>query len=172
MTVDCLIDFLALLFLYLFCCFRRWKAQGGETLLVNTALYVYLSFVLYFTLMPIISALPSIFDHPYEMYLIPFDDLINGRGDAVRQVVLNVIMTIPFGFLFPLTQKRKQGLFLRTLLCVFLLSLCIELVQPLLHGARSCDVTDVITNTAGGTIGFSFFVLFQPITEAALRRIR
>lgn len=34
------------------------------------------------------------------------------------------------------------------------LSLSIELLQPFLNGARSADITDVITNTAGGLLGY------------------
>ncbi len=41
--------------------------------------------VLYFTLMPIITSLPFIFNHPYtSMNLDPFIDVLNGRGDFMR----------------------------------------------------------------------------------------
>ena len=34
-----------------------------------------------------------IFNHPYDsMNLVPFIDVLNGRGDFIRQVGLNVIM--------------------------------------------------------------------------------
>lgn len=39
------------------------------------------------------------------------------------------------------------------------LSLSIELLQPLINSARSADITDVITNTAGGLIGYIFYAL-------------
>lgn len=172
MTFKILIDFLALIALYVFFFLRKWKARGKDILLVNTTMYIYLSFVLFFTLMPIITALPFIFDHPYTVYLDPFSDYMNGRGDATRQIVLNVIMTVPFGFLFPLTQRKSQRTLLRTLLFTFLLSLIIELVQPLLHGSRSCDVTDLITNSLGGVIGYVFYLIFRPVTSSILRRVR
>ena len=41
------------------------------------------------------------------MNLVPFIDVTFGRGDFARQIVLNIIMTIPFGFLLPLIKKRK-----------------------------------------------------------------
>ncbi len=64
---------------------------------INTIMYIYLSFVLYFTLMPIISALPFVFNHSYvPMNLVPFIDILDDRGDFIRQVVLSIIMTIPF----------------------------------------------------------------------------
>ena len=103
-----LIDFIALVFLYTAVFFRKWKSHGKDRLLVNTLMYIYLSFVLYFTLMPIIPSLPFVLNHPYTpMNLVPFVDVLEGRGDFLRQVALNIIMTIPFGFLFPLTQNRS-----------------------------------------------------------------
>ena len=101
-----LIDFITLTFFYIFVFFKRWKVKGKDVLFVNTLMYIYLSFVLYFTLMPIIASIPFVFNHPYvPMNLVPFIDASAGRGDFLRQIVLNIIMTVPFGFLFPLTRN-------------------------------------------------------------------
>jgi len=155
-----LIDFTALALLYAFVFFRKWSIKGKDTLLVNTLLYLYLSFLLYFTLMPVIPSIPFVLNHPYKpMNLVPFIDVLEGRGDFLRQVVLNIIMTIPFGFLFPLTQNRTAQ-FRKTVFFCFLMSLGIELLQPLFN--RSSDVTDLITNMIGGMIGYGFYVLFKP----------
>ena len=102
------IDFAALVILYALVFFRKWRRQGRDVLFVNTLLYAYLSFVLFFTMMPVIVSIPFILDHPYKpMNLVPFIDVSLGRGDFFRQVVLNVIMTLPFGFLFPLTRDKR-----------------------------------------------------------------
>ncbi len=155
---------MALAFLYTFVFFRKWKSKGKDVLLVNTLMYIYLSFVLYFTLMPIIAELPFILNHPYApMNMVPFVDVLMGRGDFVRQVVLNVIMTVPFGFLFPLTQNGTAK-FGRTVFFCFLMSLGIELLQPLINGFRSSDVTDLITNVVGGMLGYGLYVMFKPVT--------
>ncbi len=82
-----------------------------------------------------------------------------------RQIVQNVIMTVPFGFLYPLCRRvvgKKCGL-LRCVLMTIVLSLSIEILQPLINGARSADITDVITNTVGGLIGYVAYMLFKPI---------
>ncbi|HJB14189.1 MAG TPA: VanZ family protein [Candidatus Oscillibacter excrementigallinarum] len=156
------IDFVALILLYTFCFYKRWKATGKIALLVNTAMYIYLSFVLYFTLMPIITSLPFIFNHPYmPMNLIPFIDILERRGDFTRQVVLNVVMTIPFGFLLPCVKRGSITAF-KALLYALLLGICIEILQPLINGARSSDITDVITNTIGGIIGYTAYVVCKP----------
>ena len=114
-----LIDFAALALLYAFVFFKKWKMRGGDVLFVNTLMYLYLSFVLYFTLMPVITGIPFVLNHRYKpMNLVPFIDVSMGRGDFSRQVVLNIIMTMPFGFLFPLTRNRS-GKFGRTVLFCF-----------------------------------------------------
>ncbi len=43
------------------------------------------------------------------MNLVPFVDVLNSRGDFIRQVGLNVIMTVPFGFLIPLVKKKMPS---------------------------------------------------------------
>ena len=165
-----LVDFIVLSVLYLLVLFPRWKKRG--TLFIRTVMYVYLAFVLFFTLMPIITSLPFVFNHPYEVHLIPFDDYVNGRGDFMRQIILNVVMTVPFGFLFPLTQKRSKRSFANTALATFLLSLTIEVLQPFINGFRSFDVTDLITNTLGGVVGYGCFAIIRPVVDHSSRKRR
>lgn len=157
-----LVDFGALGLLYGLAFFKKWKAKGKDVWLMNTLLYGYLSFVLYFTLMPVITSIPFVRNHPYTpMNLVPFIDVSLGRGDFVRQIVLNVVMTVPFGFLFPFTRKPTAG-FGRTVFFCFLMSLGIELLQPLLSGSRSSDITDIITNVTGGALGYGLHRIFRP----------
>lgn len=151
------LDFAVLTFIYYFCLFRKRKKASKEIFVVKTLMYIYLSFVLYLTLMPVIANMPFIFGHSYKpMNLHPFEDIIHGYGDAEKQVVLNVLMTIPFGILCPMHYKRKRFIFIKTFFATFFLSLFIELVQPLIS-TRTSDITDVITNTAGGVIGLLIY---------------
>ena len=164
------VDVAVLMFLYAFVFFRRWRPQGRDRLLVNTLMYAYLSLVLYFTMMPVVASIPFMLDHPYKpMNLVPFIDVSLGRGDFFRQVLLNVIMTMPFGFLFPLTRDRRAR-FGATVFSCFLLSLGIELLQPFFD--RSSDVTDLITNVTGGVLGYGLYVLFKPVTSWVLARLK
>ena len=113
-------------------------------------------------MMPVITSIPFVFNHRYvPMNLVPFIDVSMGRGDFFRQVVLNIIMTMPFGFLFPLT-KKGDGKFGKTVLSCFLMSLGIELLQPFFN--RSSDITDLITNVAGGVLGYVLYMIFRPVT--------
>ena len=152
--------------------YKRWKVKGKDVLFINTIMYIYLSFVLYFTLMPIITSLPFIFNHSYvPMNLVPFIDVSDGKGDFIRQVVLNIIMTIPFGFLLPLIKNKKTNL-IKIVLYTFLLSLGIELLQPLINDFRSSDITDLITNVLGGIIGYILYIIFKPLTTKILSYIK
>ena len=164
------IDFTVLVLLYAFVLFKRWRPQGRDRLLVNTLLYAYLSLVLYFTMMPVVVSIPFMLDHPYKpMNLVPFIDVSLGRGDFFRQVFLNVIMTMPFGFLFPLT-RGKRAKFGATVFFCFLMSLGIELFQPFFD--RSSDITDLITNVIGGALGYGLYAVFKPVAFWVLDRLK
>lgn len=164
------IDFTVLVLLYAFVLFKRWRPQGRDRLLVNTLMYAYLSLVLYFTMMPVVVSIPFMLDHPYKpMNLVPFIDVSLGRGDFFRQVFLNVIMTMPFGFLFPLT-RGKRAKFGATVFFCFLMSLGIELLQPFFD--RNSDITDLITNVIGGVLGYGLYVIFKPVTFWILKCLK
>ncbi|MCI8556326.1 MAG: VanZ family protein [Lachnospiraceae bacterium] len=164
------IDFTVLVFLYVFVFFRKWRTQGRDRLLVNTLMYAYLSLVLYFTMMPVVVAIPFMLDHPYKpMNLVPFIDVSLGRGDFFRQVFLNVIMTLPFGFLLPLTGGKRTRFGVTVFFC-FLMSLGIELLQPFFD--RSSDITDLITNVIGGVLGYGLYAIFKPVTFWVLERLK
>lgn len=168
--INYLIDFTVLVFLYIFVFFRRWRTQGRDRLLVNTLMYAYLSLVLYFTMMPVIASIPFMLDHPYKpMNMVPFIDVSLGRGDFFRQVLLNIIMTMPFGFLFPLTRDKRAKFGVTVFFC-FLMSLGIELLQPFFD--RSSDITDLITNVIGGALGYCLCVVFKPVTFWILARLK
>ena len=96
---------------------------------------------------------------------LPKETSINGT----RFMGLNIIMTMPFGFLFPLTRDKKAK-FSATVFSCFLMSLGIELLQPFFD--RAADVTDLITNVIGGVLGYGFYAVFKPITFWVLERLK
>lgn len=160
------IDIVIMLLLYIVFLFKKWKRKGKKDLLINTLLYFYFIGYLYFTLMPVITSLPFMFNHPYtKMNLNLFDDLINGRGDYLIQIVLNIILTVPFGFL--ISYKIDKVNLLKVILYTFILSLETELLQPLIN-LRSADITDLLTNVVGGIIGYIFFKLISLLNVKGL----
>ena len=72
-------------------------------------------------------------------------------------VLLNVAMFVPLGFLLPLLFKPFRKWYI-TIPAGFAVSLAIELVQ-LVVARGICDVDDLFANTQGAAIGF-FFVMF------------
>lgn len=80
--------------------------------------------------------------------LMPFHDF------SLRNVlgmILNVIMLIPLGFLFPLYFKRYEKWYF-TVGAGFLMSITIEVIQ--LFSFRATDIDDVLMNTLGTAIGY------------------
>lgn len=158
-------DLAVLAVIYLLVLRPRWREAGRRTLAVRSVFCLYIVCVLGVTLLPVLSNLPELVGNRYApMELEPFRDLRNGYGNAARQLALNVVMTVPLGFLWPLV-RGKKGVW-RAVLAAFLLSLCIELLQPLLTTNRTSDITDVIANTAGGLVGY---LLFLPVGRPLLR---
>lgn len=168
-----IIDFIILIILYFILFYKKWRKRGREALILNTTMYIYVSFVAYFTIMPVATNILTILNYiifngrTNTMNLFPFVDLIMGRGDYIRQIILNIIMTIPFGFLIPLIKEKTT--ILKTILYTFLFSLSIELLQLITINGRSSDITDIITNIIGGIIGYILYIIMKPITQKILK---
>ena len=95
-----LIDLAVLAAVYGVWLLPKWRPLGRRTLAVYTLMYGCLASIALFTLMPVLAALPFCFDHPYvPMHMAPFEDVILRHGDYVRQIVLNIVLFIPFGVL-------------------------------------------------------------------------
>ena len=92
--------------------------------------------------------------------LVPFRDLaraIDGRPwglePAVAGVAVNVAVFVPWGLFFALRFPRTRWWsFLALTLAA---STAIEIWQAFNATGRSSDVTDIITNTAGGLVGYA-----------------
>lgn len=161
-------DLAVMVCLYFAVLFPLWKKQGADILLVKTLMYVHFAAVLCLTLFPVLAALPFIGKVPrVPMNTVPFIDVRLRRGDYLRQIGLNTLLLMPYGFLRPL--NRKGSCFFGTVFRVFLISLTIELLQP--FTGRTADVTDLITNTAGGAAGYILSACFRPMTGAILKFI-
>ena len=103
-----LLDLLVLAAVYAAWLLPKWRRLGKKPLLVYTLMYGCLAGIVRFTLMPVLTALPYCFDHPYiPMHMAPFEDVILRHGDYVRQIVLNVVLFLPFGVLQPLCDRCR-----------------------------------------------------------------
>ena len=77
---------------------------------------------------------------------------------AVINLVGNVVMFIPLGFLLPKVSARQRKLW-RTVLTTALLIMLVEMAQ-LFSLRGSCDVDDVILNVLGAVIGYGIYKIF------------
>ena len=75
-----------------------------------------------------------------------------------RNIILNIMMFVPFGFLLPLVSKKFQA-FWKTYLAGFLFTFLIEMTQ-LLFNLGICELDDFMNNTVGAMIGYGFNRLF------------
>ena len=93
-----------------------------------------------------------------------FSEWIDGSFDTGFNIVLNVLLFVPFGYLLA---SFFGGRKLLPVLLSFACSLVVEAGQYL-----SCrgvfDVDDLITNTLGGVIGVLIYLLFQRLGGARL----
>lgn len=166
-----LINFLLFILIYFAFFFRRWRKNSIKEFGLKTLMYIYIVMVFFVTLMPF----PIPFAGSNNLFLetanfIPFRDVIMGYDGAVREIILNVIMMMPFGFLYPII--RKKG-FIMTIAFSFFFSLFIECVQLLSAWwgslySRSFDVTDLITNTSGGFLGYLIYYILKSLIRKVL----
>lgn len=90
--------------------------------------------------------------------LIPFDSInqyMSGNTDTIRRlafgnVIGNIVIFIPLGLYLPLFKKNKR--ILVNFMCIFIVSLAVEILQGLL-GIGVSDIDDIILNSLGGGIG-------------------
>ncbi|MGL5694961.1 MAG: VanZ family protein [Peptostreptococcaceae bacterium] len=100
-----------------------------------------------------------------EIEYIPFVGITKmlkgGLGThAIINIIGNIIMFLPVGFLVPLISS-DLGSLKKTILIGFKISLLIEFTQLFL--IRATDVDDLILNTTGTILGYLIFIIFKRI---------
>jgi glycopeptide antibiotics resistance protein len=93
-----------------------------------------------------------------EIYLVPFGTF--DTIDSLAPYLLNILMTMPLGFLLPLIWKKFRSV-KNVALAGFSLSLAVELSQLL--NRRTTTTDDLIANTLGAVVGYFIFVLLFKI---------
>ncbi len=143
--------------------YRRFGRLRGWSAFVAAGGVFYGCGLVAFTLFPLPDVTVDfctrrrVFDYwqlrPFES----LDDIVRVGGPAVWQVLLNVVLFVPLGFL--LRYRFRRG-FLTSTAIGLAVSLCIELTQgTAVFGLYPCpyrlaDVDDLMTNTAGAVVGW------------------
>lgn len=101
---------------------------------------------------------------------VPFRDLVRALRvwhgslpQAAADVAVNIVVFVPFGVFVALRFRRTP--WWRFLAVTAALSLGIEVWQALSATGRSSDVTDVITNTVGGMLGYLAIRILQAVAD-------
>lgn len=153
---------MAVLSLLIYLPYALWRRRriGARPMIRHLVLYALIGAVLSLLYLTIfMDGLALNFSPDYHLLnLTPFawlrEPYAMGTANMVRQLVLNVLMLVPLGILLPMACPRlRRGW--RTVLCICLLIVGIETLQYFI--GRSCDVDDLIMNTAGGLIGWGLF---------------
>lgn len=93
----------------------------------------------------------------YELELFwSYKRALQGNTFYTRQIVLNILLYVPYGFLVP-DIWRRMG-FKKVFLAGFLLSLATELTQ-LLFKIGLFELDDIFNNTLGCVVGYLLFVI-------------
>lgn len=111
--------------------------------------------------------------NPFQMNFVPFSTIISyivsdNFTVSVQNILGNIVIFIPFGFLLPILISRFQKL-VTMLLVSFCFSLTFEIIQLLFPILGSFDVDDLILNTLGALLGFMLFTLIKRLTQRNTR---
>lgn len=110
---------------------------------------IYLGVLLWILVLKLGTASPYVDDR--RMNFMPFSKplILNGRIDY-GEMMLNILVFVPFGIYGGILFRIS---FLKKLLLFFSVSLLCEIIQVIIK-IGSFDITDIITNTLGGVIGW------------------
>ena len=99
-----------------------------------------------------------------ESFFNPNLNLLHLHGGFRLDLILNIFLFIPLGFLAPFISKRYQYV-KNTLLLGGGLSLAIEIAQ-LFTLYRATDIDDLITNMLGALVGYLCFIAVRKAAGA------
>lgn len=140
--------------------FRKYK---GRELFYISLLYFYITLILNLTIIPDCFVLKPTWKDlllpiPPRDSLKPYYDFSLSREGSLIDIILNVLMMIPFGYL--LGKVSKTNVF-KVVLTTLFFSMFIEITQLLMSqffiNHRFFDITDIINNAIGGFIGYLFY---------------
>lgn len=168
-------SFIALIFIVLYigiAVFLRFKLKKTLAyMFFFTIFFIYFMEVLKYTQFPIYlskNMRDAIGQNVWrDMNLIP---LITLKSATLKTSLLNILLTIPFGFGLPFISHFR---FRQVVFVGMLFSIMLELLQlttALFAGFtfRIVDINDVIFNTIGAAIGYILFVKFVQVCRFAL----
>lgn len=157
-SLTIIVGIIILIFL---CTYLKYKKNKGKIYLFFFSIFfVYLLYVTKYTIFPIFF-----YDDQPPQPVSDYVNLIPFKLDLLsEQVLLNILLSIPFGFGIPFLTKINRMKKLLTFSVLF--GTIIEMIQFLLiispaFTYRIVDVNDILLNMIGVLIGFTLFKIFS-----------
>ena len=145
---------------------KKYKVNN-VFLLFFSLVTIYLSLVAKYTLFPI-TIIPEIAN---RKLVLEYVNLVPFHLFSLKNAIGNIILTMPFGFLFPLVkivQNKRTILIWSILLPVIIEGLQFTIAIITGIPERLVDTTDIIFNCAGVLIGFSIFLVFTKVLNMGM----
>ncbi|WP_195251918.1 VanZ family protein [Romboutsia sp. 1001713B170207_170306_H8] len=163
----------SVLFIYL-----KKSKYNFKKIFYITLLYFYGVIVFHITILPLpldkigVESLQLASYNNYYLNLIPFNDFIKmDKFSFIKQVIGNIVMFIPLGFLLPLSFEKCKDIKI-LIKYSFLTSLLIELSQLIIcllwirAPYRVFDINDLLLNLLGSLLGY---ILYCNILKVILK---
>ncbi len=160
-----------ILYIPIFFYFKKRKNKSTPFLLMCTLFYIYIVLVIKYTQFPIF------FDKLYsdaENFKIAYNliPIIKLTKNDVMTSILNIILFLPFGFLYFILSRFSYK---KTLIAGFCASLLIELSQVCvsiltLVSFRIFDINDLIFNSLGTLFGIIVYHLFNSMFKFVIKK--
>jgi glycopeptide antibiotics resistance protein len=142
----------------------RARGMSGPTIVARCALLGAVGWILALTIFPIpVEARWWRFHRLFSnMHFLPFGtiraQLASGlEYSEARQLIGNLVLFVPFGFLLPAAVRTCRRLWV-TLVAAAGLSVLIESLQAILP-EHATDIDDVILNSTGAALGYLAFLV-------------
>jgi glycopeptide antibiotics resistance protein len=143
----------------------RARGTSGPTIVARCALVGAAGGILALTIFPIpVEARGWRFHQLFSnMHFVPFGTIRAQLASGLvyseaRQLIGNVVLFVPLGFLLPAAARACRRLWV-TLVVAAGMSVLVETMQAILP-EHATDVDDVILNTSGAAVGYLAFWIF------------
>ena len=150
-------------------CLKKIKKKNFKREFIINIFFLYFLILINLTICKM-SMLQIDLDNNFYINYVPlietirmFNNNFMGIGNALYNVIGNILLFIPFGFLIPLLFNKKNKFFIITLYG-FLTSVLIEIIQ-LFTSFNTTDIDDIIFNTLGAVIGYFIFNIFYYLVK-------
>lgn len=141
-------------------------ANSKSNRLTFSLFFIYLA-VLFWIIVLKLSVRFRYMGQQRSMNLIPYNQplMLNGKAD-LGEIILNALVFVPMGVYVAILYKKWSVV--KSILFFSLSSLVLESIQYI-TALGAFDITDIINNTVGGTMGLLLFKILEKLSGNSLK---